>query len=174
MIRKWLPTAVALALGWVVGGFSASSPTAVAQVARITLDSLQRQITRIVDGDTSVGHAFEADHAVTAADSQSLNGRAAADFALATHTHNVSDISGGLLTSAGAGLVAAGSTVGVDFDALDAEYLPLTGGSLSGAIRLANLPSAQRPSAPAVGSIIFNTTIGKPEVFDGAQWVPLY
>jgi hypothetical protein len=56
-LGKRLPIFAALALGWIIGGFSASSPTALAQAARVTLDSLQTQINRIVDGTTTVGNA---------------------------------------------------------------------------------------------------------------------
>jgi hypothetical protein len=174
--RNRLSIVVALALGWIIGGFSASSPTAVAQVARVTLDSLQRQITQIIDGTTAVGNADEAAHAATAdiaTNAERLNGKPAADYVTADV---LDDVLGTVLTTAGAGLTANAEVVGVDFDALDAEYLPRTGGTITGDLSVAGgVRVGQTTQAANSGNAgMLRFVGGKLQVSDGSSWIPLH
>jgi hypothetical protein len=118
--RKRLSIVFVLGIGGFVGGFNASSPSAIAQVARVTLDSLQTQLNNIVGGTTKVGKAVTADNAT------SLGGVAAASYPTfvsadaryatsASIAANYLPLSGGILygdISTGGSITAAGTIFG--------------------------------------------------------------
>lgn len=150
--RKRLPVFVALGLGWIVGGVSQTSPNAVAQVARVTLDSLQTQVNNIVGGTTKVGKASSADNAT------SLGGFAAANYATA----------------------ASVATLDASVNAIQSSYLPLSGGSLTGNLSSAGIihgasgvrvGSSSSPASTAnAGTLRFDTTTNRLMFSDGTAW----
>lgn len=52
----------------------------------------------------------------------------------------------------------------------EGQYLPLTGGAMSGSITFATWTTGTRPASPAAGQTGFNTTTGLLETYNGSAW----
>ena len=108
-MKRFAPVLLVLS-GWFIAQI-AGTPQQVYAQARTSLSSLQAAIDNIINGNTTVGHADNADHAAFSDDAGTLGGVAPAGFVTEAELDNDLATITGDVDSLGAGLVSLDARV---------------------------------------------------------------